>query len=309
MRCCSACDLLGHGIPVGRRAGGGHLLRRHDVHLGRAFVGEGDGDALAADVVQVDVVLLLDPLAQVLHGHVLLRQLDLEGAALLLQFGQAAALLAQGFLPRGDVRFLGLLLRQQLGGLRVHLLALVLQRLDPAAGFLDFGLGLLLAADEGGELAAPLLDDLGQFADALLQGLLLLLERGAHLLLGGQGHLALGQAGVGRVALLAQRLQLGGQASPPATGGPARALPASAARAARAGALLQPFLLLGGQALNFVDDRVDLLVQQALRVLQRVELAFVGGDGHFLGAQFGLGLLQAGLQLGLLALQRALARG
>ena len=81
----------------------------------------------------------------------------------------------------------------------------------------------------------------------------------------------------------------------------------SPARAASAGALLQPFLLLGGQALDFVNDGIDLLVQQALRVLQRVELAFVGGNGHFLGAQFGLRLLQAGLQLGLLALQRALA--
>jgi hypothetical protein len=39
--------------------------------------------------------------------------------------------------------------------------------------------------------------------------------------------------------------------------------------------------------------------------LQRLELAFARGDGHFLFAQFGLRLLQAGLQLGLLAQQRA----
>ena len=62
------------------------------------------------------------------------------------------------------------------------------------------------------------------------------------------------------------------------------------------GALLQAFLLLRGQALNLINDRVDLLVQQPLGILQRVELAFVRGDGDFLGAQFGLRLLQAGLQ-------------
>ena len=41
--------------------------------------------------------------------------------------------------------------------------------------------------------------------------------------------------------------------------------------------------------------------------MQRVELALARGDGHFLGAQFRLGLLQAGLQLRLFAEQRALA--
>ncbi len=63
------------------------------------------------------MVFLLDPLAQVLHGHVLLRQLDLQGAALLLQFGQQPPLLAQAFLARSHLRFLRLLLRQQFGGL------------------------------------------------------------------------------------------------------------------------------------------------------------------------------------------------
>ena len=75
------------------------------------------------------------------------------------------------------------------------------------------------------------------------------------------------------------------------------------------GALLQPFLFLGGQALNFINDRVNLLVQQPLGILERVELAFMRGDGHFLGAQFDLRLLQPGLNLGLLALQGAFAPG
>ena len=107
-------DLPGDGRPIGGGAGGGHFLGRHHVHLGRAFVGVGNGDALAANAVEADVVFLLDPLAQVLHRHVLLRQLHFEGAALLLQLGQPPALLAQTFLARGDVLVLGLLLRHQL---------------------------------------------------------------------------------------------------------------------------------------------------------------------------------------------------
>ena len=116
-------------------------------------------------------------------------------------------------------------------------------------------------------------------------------------------------AGVGGVALLAQALQLGGQRPRPAAWPACSRVSSSPAWAASAGALLLPFLLLGGQALDLVNDGVDLLVQQALGILQRIELAFARGDGHFLGAQFGLRLLQAGLQLGLLALQRAPLRG
>ena len=144
---------------------------------------------------------------------------------------------------------------------------------------------------------APLLDHLRQLADALLQRLPLLLERGAHLFLGRERHLAFGQAGVGGVALLAQVLQSGGQRPRPATGRPVRAFRTRRARAASAARFCSAFLFLRGQALNLVNDGVDLLVQQALGILQRIELAFVRGDGHFLGAQLGLRLLQAGLQV------------
>ena len=110
------------------------------------------------------------------------------------------ALLAQPSSRAAHPRLLRLLLRHQLGGLGVDLLAVVLQLLDQAARFLDLRLGLLLAAHEGGKLAAPLLDDLGQLAHALFEGLPLLLEGRAHLLLRRQRHAAFGQAAVGRVA-------------------------------------------------------------------------------------------------------------
>ena len=142
-------DLLRDGVPIRGRARGGHFFRRHHMHLRRAFVGEGDGDALAAHVVEVDVIFLLDAFAQVLDGHVFLRQFHVQGAALFLQLGQLPPLLAQVFLARGDVGFLRLFPRQQFGGLRVHLLALVLQTLDLRPRILNFRFRLLLAADEG----------------------------------------------------------------------------------------------------------------------------------------------------------------
>ena len=76
------------------------------------------------------MILLLDAFAQVLDGHVFLRQFHVQGAALFLQLGQPAALSAQMLLARGHVAFLRLFPRQHFGGLRVHLIALVLQTSD-----------------------------------------------------------------------------------------------------------------------------------------------------------------------------------
>jgi len=47
-------------------------------------------------------------------------------------------------------------------------------------------------------------------------------------------------------------------------------------------------------------------MQQAAGILEGVKLALVGGDGHLARPQLRLGLLEAGLQFGLLALQGAL---
>ena len=102
-------DLLRDGIPIRGRARRRHFFRRQHVHFRRAFIGKRDGDALAAHVVEVDVVFLLNPLAQVLNGHVFLRQFHVQSAALVLQFRQPAALAAQIFIARRDVGFLRLL--------------------------------------------------------------------------------------------------------------------------------------------------------------------------------------------------------
>ena len=47
--------------------------------------------------------------------------------------------------------------------------------------------------------------------------------------------------------------------------------------------------------------RFNLLIQQTIGILQRLELAFARGDGDFLHAQLRLRLLQRRLQFGLLA--------
>ena len=137
-------------------------------------------------------------------------------------------------------------------------------------------------------------------------GLFLAGERSAQLVLGGQRHFGFRQRGIGRIALLAQGFLRSGQ------GGDA-GLPIALARFQAGGLRGQPlafaraFRLLRGQAVDLIDDGLDFLQEEAGRILQGVEFALAGGDGHFPGAQFGLGLLQAGLQLGLLAEQRAFA--
>ena len=95
------CD----GVPIGGDAAGGHFLRRQRFDLRRAFVGDGDGNALAANIVEVHLIFLLHSLTQVLHGQVLLRELDVQGAALVLQFHQAPAQLPQRFLACRNFSF------------------------------------------------------------------------------------------------------------------------------------------------------------------------------------------------------------
>ena len=64
--------------------------------------------------------------------------------------------------------------------------------------------------------------------------------------------------------------------------------------------------LLGRQAVDLENHGLDFLGEQAGGVFQGLELALARGDGDLPRAQFGLRLLQAGLQLRLLAQERAL---
>ena len=293
-------DLFGNRVPIRSRARWRPFLPGvKTLHPCRAFVGKGDGDALAANIVQVEVIFLLDAFAQVLHGHVFLRQLDFERAALFLDIrSETPALFAQAILRESRCRLPGLLLfERELRGLGVDLFAVMPQFFDTAAGILDFGLGLRLRLTKEPSSARRCSNELVQLARcAVRQRSLLLSEGGAHLFLRGQRDFAFSQlrSWLCRVAA----------AKPPA----ARVKSAtcccrlafasfqSAALLGQPGPLLQAFLLLRGQALDFINHGVDLLMQQALGILQCVEFAFMRGDGDFLRPQFGLRLLQAGLQ-------------
>ena len=120
-------DLLRDCGPIGRRPRSGHFFGCHHVNFRLTLIGKRYSDALAANVVELDVIFLLDALAQVLHGHVFLRQFDFQRPAFLLKLRQPPSLLAQSFFTRRDVCFLRLFLAQQFRRLPIHLLAFVLQ--------------------------------------------------------------------------------------------------------------------------------------------------------------------------------------
>ena len=159
------------------------------------------------------MVFLLDALAQVLHRHVLLRQLHLDGAALLLQLGQAPALLAQGFFARRRHP----LPAPASAPASSAVCALTCSRscckpLDLARAIP----GSPIPPAPCGRRKTPI--SLRRCSITWASSRMrcssdccCCRKRGAHLLFGGQRHLAFGQAGVGGVALLAQLLQLGGQ--------------------------------------------------------------------------------------------------
>ncbi len=115
-------------------------------------------------------------------------KLNLDGAALFLEFVQDAALFAQAAVGFGDLRFLGFLLRQPFGDLAVDLFALMLESFDFLARLGDFRLRLKLALQEGLNFGAALFGQMGQFRDALFQRLFLAGEGSAQLILGGQRH-------------------------------------------------------------------------------------------------------------------------
>ena len=129
-------------------------------------------------------------------------------------------------------------------------------------------------------------------------------EGGRQLFLRRQRDFAFSQCRIGRIALLAQCFQPFGQLRH-------LYLPRAFLRfrfvafGLPFGAHLRAFPFLGGETLDFINDGLHFLQQQPLRILKRAKLAFVCGNGYFLGAQFRLGLLQTGLQFDLFFFQGA----
>ena len=107
-------DLQLDGVPIGRH--------RHLFGDRGALVGDGDIDRVAADILDIDLILLPDAVLEVLGFHPLLGELDFQARLLRLRF--------VGLFADGAQFFLGLL---DAGG---HFAALVLQPADLLLGLL-----------------------------------------------------------------------------------------------------------------------------------------------------------------------------
>ena len=207
------------------------------------------------------MIFLLDFLAQVLNRHIFLREFNLDSAALVLQFRQPAALRTQILVARSDFRFLRIFLREQSGGLRVHLLAFVLQFFNLPARFHDFRFRQFLARNERRTFAFALPDDLGQFLNPLRERLLLLAERSCQLFIRRERDFTFGQRGVRNVALLPQTFQFSRERNDLFLRAALGRFKFVQLRRQRV-PFLQTFLFLRREALDFKNDRVNFLVQQ-----------------------------------------------
>ena len=205
-----------------------------------------------------------------------------------------------------DLRFLRVLQANRLGGLGADLLALVLQPLDLGLRILDLGLGLFLAGDKAGTLVAPRLRPTAPARRCAAPARLRCWRNdAANCSSDASATLLSVSAALAASRCLAQTFQFRRQRGHLLPARPARALPIHSAARPAPRAFASPSRSWLGQAFDLEHDGLNLLAQQAGGILQRLELAFARGDGHFLLAQFGLRLLQAGLQFRLLAQQRA----
>ena len=233
--------------------------------FGRAFVGEGDGDALAADVVEVEVIFLLDFFAQVLHRHVFLRQFDFNAAALVLQFRQTAALRAQIFFARRRCPLPANFSAPSNSAVCALTCSRSCASVQSCRANPEFPIPPAPCARRTRNISlAPLLDQLREFADALLQRLLLLAEGRRKSARPTRGRLCFRSAPrwprraagadfpVRRVSAATCCLRVA-----------FAAFPSSFNLRRQRVAFLQAFLLLRGEALNFKNHRLNFLVQQA----------------------------------------------
>ncbi len=272
---------LGHlrfdGVPINRHL---HLFADR-----RALVGDGDGDAVAADFFDVDLVFLPDAFLEGLDFHALLRELDVERGLLLLC---VAGLLAQ----RPQFRLRVLDARGHLGALMLQTVQVLLGLRAGRAEFDDllFRLADLLAEldDTGGvtgDFVRAGLHPFAQIMETAGNRFALGLDRFAFVLDAAHRHAQFGQlvrslfAAQGQVVHRALRL-----ADFLAPLRLARLGLAHGFEKFRPALLFLDVLLL--DRVEFEDDRVDLVLQIALLGGQRAAFAFLAGQGDFLGVQF-----------------------
>ena len=190
-------DLLAHPLPVG-------LPVSSNLHLEAAGVVLGHLEALGLHFLQNNLVLLLNPLAEVLGHHVVLSQFHLKFRAAFLRTAQLLANGAQRLLAFLDFLIRPGFLRKQPGNFAAGLLALAANGRDTLRRVGDVFLGLFFFVPARLDVASALGDELLEFLYANIEWLELPQERRQQLFLRRQPNLGLGQLYVGDVTPSAQ---------------------------------------------------------------------------------------------------------
>ena len=199
-----------------------------------------------------------------------LRQFDFDRAALLLEFGQADGVARASFSSRVGISASWVCFcASEFGRLGVDLFALMLKRFDLrcADSWISgsaCSLRLTKEAHSARRCSMNWLSSRMRCSSSLL-----LLAKEAQICSSvARATLLSVKRGIGRVALLAQELPVQRSARSPAPGESVRALPVRPRWLHSSARFCKPSCFLRGEALDFVNDRIDFLMQQALRILQ-----------------------------------------
>ena len=264
MRFCNAPTCSATGVPIRGRAAARHFFGRQRFNFGRAFIGESDRDAFAADVVEIDLIFLLNALRAGFARPCFSARVRLRSCRVAAEVRSGGGVARADFLrawqlPLPAPAFWPIKFRS----LRVHLLAFVLKRFDLRrdSAISDSACALRLMND--GNFAAALLRRVGSVREcAVRKALLLLAERSAKLFFGRESDFAFRQ---GRC----WRRRAVGAVAPSALFSSVTCSCNSRSRSSKLVDLrgqafarfCKPSCFLCGEALDFVNDRVDFLVQ------------------------------------------------
>jgi hypothetical protein len=273
----------------------------------RSLVGDGDGDGIAVDFVDVGLILLPDVILEILHLHPFLRERDVETGFPLLRLG--------GLFADGPEFILGVLdARRHFTALMLETRQLLLRLLACRAEFHDFLFRLrnflpqlLDARGVVVDFARARLHAFAEVADAARDRLQLTANGGAFVFDAADGHALLGQL---LRLLFFLRLQFVRNALCDALFLAQLAQPRIGLlqyrEKLRAARLVLGILLFDTRQLE--HDGMDFALQIAGLGRKGVTFALLGGESDFFVVQFGARLRDAGFDRVLFPIQLASAR-
>ena len=267
------CNLLAHRIPVRGRRVAGHFFGRDGFGGGLAVVGDVDGPTIAAHFMQIHGIFFEDAFHELLLRHSLLRQFHFNLAFAFLQFGERIALVRKfHFAPLGPGGLLVALLRE-FRGLFAGGLALDAEPIYLAARFHILRFKLHFALSAFAECLLCAFECALQFLQPLLHRRLTLEQRILAFFSFGQGYFRFGQIFNGAfpsLALFVDKLFVDIERL---LNSPRAFFHFANARAQSLRPALRTFLLFSEIA-HLENHRVNFLMQDLPRILQRVKLAF-----------------------------------